>query len=56
MEKTRSLAYQVATSINLNDLEHVSGGNRSINIYVPTIVVTGHALFPDTIRDTDKIM
>ncbi len=49
-EEQRTLAYHVATLVDEKELHHIFGGTG--HFIIPTIIVTGGPLVPDTARDS----
>lgn len=57
MQKPRTLAYQVATEVNIKELEQVVGGGKGGSItggkvQLPTLRLTARAGIPDSVEDT----
>lgn len=50
MENQRVLAYTLATLVEPDEFDDISGGDGPI--IIPTIRVTGAPLLPDTLPDT----
>lgn len=50
MEEQRVLAYNVATVIDQEELDHIFGGIGPF--IIPTVMITGAPLIPDTTRDS----
>jgi hypothetical protein len=54
MENQRSLAYQLATIVDLHELEDITGGGSKAGpIVIPTVQITGGPIFPDGRRDNN---
>lgn len=53
MENQRVLAYKLATVVNIEELDEISGGNIAGPIIIPTLRITGRPLLPDSLNDTD---
>ncbi len=53
MVEQRTLAYNVATVIDTEELDNIFGGIGTI--IIPTIVVTGAPLIPDSARDSHSV-
>lgn len=53
MDEQRVLAYNVATVIDAEELDNIFGGIGPI--IIPTIIVTGAPLIPDSSRDSHSV-
>lgn len=51
MKSSRTLAYELATVLDLNELDSITGGNAGDKIIIPTFFLTGMPSLPDMAHD-----